>query len=79
MKKNKSDISKFVQTRRKQIKLTQQEMALKAGVGLRFVRDLEQGKKTMRIDKVNDVLILFGATLGIVQIDRDKLLNDEIN
>ncbi len=79
MKKNKSDISKFVQTRRKQIKLTQQEMAIKAGVGLRFVRDLEQGKTTMRIDKVNDVLILFGATLGIVAIDREKLLKPETN
>jgi y4mF family transcriptional regulator len=78
MKKKKSDISKFVQTRRKQIKLTQQEMAIKAGVGLRFVRDLEQGKTTMRMDKINDVLILFGATLGIVTIDREKLLNNQI-
>jgi y4mF family transcriptional regulator len=78
MKKNKSDISKFVQTRRKQIKLTQQEMAIKAGVGLRFVRDLEQGKTTMRMDKVNDVLILFGATLGIVPIDREKLLINQL-
>jgi hypothetical protein len=36
-------------------------------VGLRFVRDLEQGKKTLRIDKVNDVLLLFGAQLGAIE------------
>ena len=77
MKKNKSDLSTFVQTRRKQIKLTQPELAIKAGVGLRFLRDLEQGKTTMRIDKVNDVLRLFGTTLGVIPLDRDKLLNNE--
>ena len=77
MKKNKSDLSTFVQTRRKQIKLTQPELAMKAGVGLRFLRDLEQGKTTMRIDKVNDVLRLFGETLGVVTLDRQKLLENE--
>ncbi len=77
MKKNKSEISNFVQTRRKQAKLTQPELALKAGVGLRFVRDLEQGKNTMRMDKVNDVLLLFGASLGVVAIDRQKLIANE--
>jgi hypothetical protein len=38
------------------------------------VRDLEQGKKTMRMDKVNDVLRLFGGALGVVPLDREKLL-----
>ena len=77
MKKNLNDISKHVKNRRKQSKLTQPEMALKAGVGLRFVRDLEQGKETMRIDKINDVLRLFGETLGVVPLDRQKLLENQ--
>lgn len=75
--KVKNDISKFVQQRRKQSQLTQPELALKAGVGLRFLRDLEQGKNTLRMDKVNDVLRLFGETLGVVPLDRDKILNNE--
>ena len=64
----------FVKQKRKQNKLTQPELALKAGVGLRFLRDLEQGKNTLRMDKVNDVLRLFGQTLGVVAMDREQLL-----
>jgi len=41
---------------------------MRAGVGLRFVRELEQGKKTLRLDKVNQVLALFGAEVGVVSI-----------
>ncbi len=74
MKENLNNISVHVKTKRKQNKLTQPELALKAGVGLRFVRDLEQGKNTLRMDKVNDVLRLFGEELGVVQMDRDKLM-----
>jgi y4mF family transcriptional regulator len=74
MKENLNNISVHVKTKRKQNKLTQPELALKAGVGLRFVRDLEQGKNTLRMDKVNDVLRLFGEELGVVQMDRDKLI-----
>ena len=77
MKENLNDISIHVKKKRKQNKLTQPELALKAGVGLRFVRDLEQGKNTLRIDKVNDVLRLFGETLGVVALDRQKLINNE--
>ncbi len=77
MKKNLNDISIHVKNKRKQNKLTQPELALKAGVGLRFVRDLEQGKNTLRMDKVNDVLRLFGETLGVVALDRQKLLDNE--
>jgi y4mF family transcriptional regulator len=77
MKENLNDISKHVKKKRKQNKLTQPELALKAGVGLRFVRDLEQGKNTLRMDKVNDVLRLFGETLGVVALDRQKLLINE--
>lgn len=57
----------FVKERRKLLKLTQKDLAKKAGVGLRFVRDLEQGKKTLRMDKVNHVLMLFGYQLGPIK------------
>jgi hypothetical protein len=42
-------------------------LAERAGVGLRFVRELEQGKQTVQLDKVNQVLALFGGELGVVQ------------
>ena len=54
-------IAKFVKTERKKAGLTQEEFAMRSGLGLRFVRDLEQGKKTMRMDKVNQALNMFGA------------------
>lgn len=56
-------IAKYVKSMRKQYNLTQLDLSEKAGVGLRFVRDLEQGKNTLRMDKVNQVLSLFGAEL----------------
>ena len=59
-------LKEFVKKQRKIHGLTQMELARKAGVGLRFVRDLEQGKATLRMDKVNQVLYLFGKTLGPV-------------
>lgn len=77
MKEKLNPISVHIKKKRKQNKLTQPELALKAGVGLRFVRDLEQGKKTLRMDKVNDVLRLFGEELGVVEMDREKLVNNE--
>lgn len=77
MKKKIGALSLHVKKKRKQNKLTQPELALKATVGLRFIRDLEQGKSTLRMDKVNDVLRLFGEELGVVQMDREKLMNDE--
>lgn len=61
------NISEFVKQRRNNAKLTQPELAAKAGVGLRFLRDLEQGKPTLRMDKVNQVLQLFGHELGPVE------------
>jgi len=54
------DLGKFIKEKRKDLKLTQIELSEKAGVGIRFVRELEGGKKTLRIDKINQVLDLFG-------------------
>lgn len=70
----KDELINFVKRRREQLGLTQQELALRAGVGLRFVRDLEQGKQSLRLDKVNQVLVLFGHKMGPIEIeDRDEL------
>jgi y4mF family transcriptional regulator len=57
----------YIKEKRKQLKLTQPELAERAGVGLRFVRELERGKQTVQLDKVNQVLALFGSELGVVQ------------
>lgn len=54
-----NNLSFTVKMLRKQYNLTQEELSLKSGVGLRFVRDLEQGKKTLRLDKVNQLLEFF--------------------
>ena len=63
---NPTTLSKFVKTMRKQYNLTQVELSEKSGVGLRFVRELEQGKQTLRLDKVNQVLSLFDYEVGAV-------------
>ena len=60
-------ISEHIMEKRKKNGLSQVELAERAGVGLRFVRDLEQGKQTVRVDKVNEVLALFGECLGPVK------------
>lgn len=66
-------IASFVKMRRKEEELTQVELASKAGVGLRFVRDLEQGKQSLRTDTVNKVLVLFGKCLGPVDLPRERM------
>jgi y4mF family transcriptional regulator len=65
-------LPEYVKQMRKQYKLTQTDLSGKSGVGLRFVRDLEQGKQTLRMDKVNQVLSLFGAELAPVPTDKSK-------
>ena len=64
----KTTLSKFVKAMRKEYGLTQVELSEKSGVGLRFVRELEQGKQTLRLDKVNLILNLFGHEVGAVPI-----------
>ncbi len=65
-------LSNYVKQMRKRYRLTQVELSEKSGVGLRFVRDLEQGKTTLRLDKVNQVLALFGAQVGVVTSTKNK-------
>lgn len=60
-------IAQFIKDKRKNLGLTQIDLAGKAGVGLRFVRDLEQGKATLRLDKVNQILDLFGSEVGVIR------------
>ena len=59
---------------RKQYNLTQVELSEKSGVGLRLVRELEQGKQTLRLDKVNQILNLFGSEVGVVPMTRSNEL-----
>ena len=53
-------IGKYIKEERKKAGLTQEEFALRSGLGLRFVRELEQVKETVRLDKVNQALAMFG-------------------
>ena len=61
-------LANYVKEIRKKFNLTQIDLAEKSGVGLRFIRDLEQGKQTLRMDKINQVLNLFGKEVGPVEI-----------
>lgn len=66
------NISEFIKQNRKELGLTQEEFAMRAGLGLRFVRELEQGKKTLRLDKVNQALAFFGATVSVGRLENDE-------
>lgn len=57
-------LSEFVKSRRKNLGLTQEEFAEKAGVALTVIRKIEQGKENLSLSKVNRVLLMFGHTLG---------------
>ena len=65
MVKKKNDISKFLKQKRKEYGINQIEFAEKSGLGLRFIRELEQGKTTVRLDKVNRALSMFGYTVTV--------------
>lgn len=67
---NDKSLSEYVKQMRKEHNLTQVELSEKSGVGLRFVRELEQGKQTLRLDKVNQVLSLFGTEVGVAPISK---------
>jgi y4mF family transcriptional regulator len=65
-------ISEFVRSRRKAAGFSQQQLGELAGVGRRFVSELEQAKATVRMDSVNKVLAVFGKALGIVDAPKDN-------
>lgn len=68
---NINPLAAFVRAKRKSLKFSQEELAFKAGVGLRFLRELERGKTTLRLDKVNQVLELFGKQVGITDLEQN--------
>ena len=63
-----TNLAKFIKATRKEFGLTQVDLSQKSGVGLRFVREMEQGKETLRLDKVNQVLALFGAEMAPMKL-----------
>ena len=67
-----NNLSATVKMLRKQYNLTQAELSLKSGVGLRFVRDLEQGKETLRLDKVNQLLDFFNFEMVATQKNNNQ-------
>lgn len=69
-------LSEFLKKKRKDLGLTQIQLAERSDVGIRFVRELERGKKTLQMDKVNQVLSLFGKELGLTDVDRTNLGNE---
>ena len=64
-------IAEFIKTNRRAAGLTQEEFAARSGLGLRFVRELEQGKKTVRMDKVNAALAMFNMEVVPGKIERE--------
>ena len=65
-------IAEFIKQKRKEAGLTQEDFAIHSGLGLRFVRELEQGKKTLRLDKVNQALAVFGAQVSVGRLNSDE-------
>lgn len=67
------ELAQVIKEERKKAHLTQKQFALISGLGLRFVRELEQGKPTLQLDKVNQALIVFGYKMAPVPIQRGEL------
>lgn len=65
-------IARYVKENRKRLGMTQREFAVRSGLGLRFVRELEQGKQTLRMDKVNQALAMFGMEAVPGEMERDE-------
>lgn len=70
----KEELKDFVKKRRKALKMTQETLANKSGVGLHFIRDMEQGKQSLNLQKVNQVLFMFGAKMAPVSILKEDRL-----
>lgn len=69
-----TSIAAFVRERRKASRMSQLTLAERAGVGTRFVSELERGKPTLRLDAVNRVLAVFGKTVGLADLERDAVV-----
>ena len=63
------ELIQVLKQKRSQLGMTQQDLADRAGVGLRFIRDMEQGKESLRLDKINQVLALFGMKMVPARMD----------
>ncbi len=70
-------IAEFVKERRKEVSLTQEEFAERAGVALTVIRKIEQGKTNLNMDKVNLVLNMFGHELAAVNSKEFKNLSNK--
>lgn len=66
-----NDIATFIRNKRKEYNYTQEEFSIRSGLGLRFVRELEQGKITLKMDKVLQALNFFGYQLTVVKMDNE--------
>jgi y4mF family transcriptional regulator len=72
-----NQIAEFVKTRRKQLGMTQEEFAEKAGVALTVIRKIEQGKENLSLSKVNQVLSMFGHILTPIH-EKDANRNSQV-
>ena len=63
------DLGAYIKAKRKKYGLSQVELAMRASVGVRFIKDMESGKPTLQLDKVNQVLYLFGEELAPQKIN----------
>lgn len=70
----KEELKDFVKKRRNALKMTQETLANKSGIGLHFIRDMEQGKQSLNLQKVNQVLFMFGAKMTPVPILKEDRL-----
>jgi y4mF family transcriptional regulator len=81
MKKEISPLAAYIKYKRTEYKLSQKDLSEKAGLGIRFIRDLEQGKQTLRLDKINHLLSMFGHEMRPQRsgIDRYVILTTYLN
>lgn len=73
---NMNTIGQYIKEKRREVGLTQEEFAMRSGLGLRFIRELEQGKETVRLDKVNQALAMFGMEAVPGRKERKDLLDE---
>lgn len=77
LSENSGPIANFVRTKRKLLGYSQTELSQRTGVGLRFLKELEQGKQSLRLDKVNEVLRYLGCTAGPIPLPKQNPFTDD--